>query len=201
MAALTQAGRTDPAHARHDGGVSSRVPNRVHAAATIQLVIAAALVLAAITLLTTIDEAVQRTRAAMDLDPELDSVHYLDYIEAIVNYRHVVVAWAFLVAAIACASLSSLGLTGRLRNPAAGWTVWGIAIAASCALAYGEVTGFALRPSFNYELVQRFVSQNESPLASTSQTLAYVCLLVGLPLSSLWQSTSRSQETTSAPSP
>lgn len=180
--------------------MSSRVPNPVHAAATIHLVIAAALVLAAIALLTTINEAAQRTRAAINLDPELDSVHYLDYIEAIVNYRHVVMAWAFLVAAIACASLGSLELTGRLRSPAAGWTVWGIAIAASCVLAYGEATGFALRPSFNYELVQRFVSQNDSPLASTSQGLAYVCLLVGLPLASLLQSANRSPETTSAPS-
>lgn len=201
MTAQVQARQTDSARVRHDGGVSSRAPNRVRAAATIQLAIAAALILAAITLLTTTDEAVQRTRAAMDLDPELDSDHYLDYIEAIVNYRHVVVAWAFLVAAIACASLGSLGLTRRLRSPAAEWTVWGIAIAASCALAYGEATGFALRPNFNYELVQRFVSQNDAPLASTLQILAYVCLLVGLPLSSLWQSTNRSQETTSAPSP
>jgi hypothetical protein len=201
MTARAQARQTDPARVRHDEGVSSPVLNRAHAAATIQLVIAAALVLAAIALLTTIDEAVQRTRAAMDLDPELDSVHYLDYVEAIVNYRHVAVAGAFLVAAIACASLGSLGLTSRLRSPAAGWTVWGIAIAASCVLAYGERTGFALRPSFNYELVQRFASQNESPLAGASQILAYLCLIVGLPLSSLWQSTSRSQETTSAPSP
>ncbi|WP_460499251.1 hypothetical protein [Glycomyces tarimensis] len=181
--------------------MSSRIPTRAHAAAAVQLVIAAALLLAAIALLTTTDEAVQRTRAAMDLDPMLDSAHYLDYIAAIVNYRHGVVAVAFLVAAIACAFLGTFGLTGRLRSPAAGWTVWGIAIAATCVLAYGERTGFALRPSFNYELVQRFASQNESPPAEASQILAYLCLLVGLPLSSLWQSTSRSQETTSAPSP
>jgi hypothetical protein len=178
--------------------VTSRIPTRAQAAA-IQFVIAATLVLAAIMLLTTIDEAVQRTRTAMDLDPELDSVHYLEYIEAIVNYRHTGVAWAFLITAIACAVLGAIGLAGRMRSPAAGWIVWGIAIAAICVLAYGESTGFALRTSFNYELVQRFASQNESPLAEASKVLAYLCLLVGLPLSSLQQSASRAREATLAP--
>ena len=176
----------------------SRFPTRAQAAA-IQFGIAATLVLAATMLLATIDEAMQRTRTAMDLDPELDSAPYLEYIEAIVNYRHIGVAWAFLIAAIACAVLGAIGLTGRMRSPAAEWIVWGIAIAATCVLAYGERTGFALRTSFNYELVQRFASQNESPLAETSQILAYLCLLVGLPLSSLQQTASWAREAISAP--
>ncbi|WP_460499195.1 hypothetical protein [Glycomyces tarimensis] len=177
----------------------TRLPARARAAAMIRLLTALVLALSAVALLTTIDAAVQRTRAAIDTGSRIDSAAYLEYIEATVEFRHVVPAIAFLLAAVGCAALGAAGLTGRLRSSAAGWLLWSVAILACCLFIYREETEFWLQSASESETVKHYASQNEAPLASAAQFLACLCLYAGLPLSNLLQSSNRAQGATSAP--
>jgi hypothetical protein len=167
--------------------MSPRISARVRIVALIRLGIAAVLVLSSVVLLDTVDKAVQGTRASMK-HAELGSSVYYDTIHAIVEFRHVAPAVAFLVAAAACVALGAAGLAGGPVRQVFAWSLWLVALVGFCVIAYGGANGFALRPGFNYLLVWDHARRGEDLLAWTLQLAAGIALYGGLPISILIES-------------